>query len=157
MNQKEVLTLIANAGIKPSDIVKVSQSLVSLNQASQWLSADKHNRKLSNPVIVMLYLIAISPPQKHQSTPTYIPSVQTPQDTQQTQGEPLPPFTGITPKLPPDGYIQNKRTIYFKFREKVYAFPYTGQSSIKIQYGSLTLKASADFSKIIGPVSVGNN
>lgn len=56
MSQDELFVKIEQVGLRPSDVVKMSLEAISLNQASQWISA-KGSRKLSQPVISMLHLM----------------------------------------------------------------------------------------------------
>lgn len=59
MLSKEGLILkIRRSGIRPIDVVKYSEGMITSNQASQWLLFNKRKRNLSKAVFMMLWMMA---------------------------------------------------------------------------------------------------
>jgi hypothetical protein len=58
VTREKLIEIVKESGLTASEFVKRSEGFVSLNQACQWVKFWEKSRKLSNPVMYMLWRIS---------------------------------------------------------------------------------------------------
>lgn len=59
MKKNEIMEYLLSSDLRARDVVKFSNGLIGLNQASGWVRKLRRGEELSNPVMVMLWKICV--------------------------------------------------------------------------------------------------
>lgn len=157
MEQTDILKTVLGKGIRPMDIVRMSKDRISLNQASQWLNADRKNRNLSVPVLMMLELmcdvysnvttVALQKKENKSQNAKMGPAVL----KNDTVVEVIADLAQVK-KIPVDAFVKSRGIVRFRYLNVGYSFAYSGEKEIAFVHNGDQVTVSGDFEKVIGPM-----
>lgn len=163
LTQAGVLNRVNKIGLRTTDIVIFGGGLITMNQASQWMTSEKHGRVLSNPVILMLDMMC----DKHEGSVTHkIGVIKSMPKTEPIvvldEVKTIPNKNGITlitdahvikKMLPEPAFMKKEGVVYFRYGEGAYMFAYEGQKEIVFMHDDWEITGSGDFDKLVGNIS----